>query len=67
MIVPVARQLNIEPGLTDQTNINLTLFNTTLDTANTQVELECSWAVIEHDISVRERWDARKRHNQNLP
>jgi hypothetical protein len=47
MTVPLARQPNIEPGLTDQTNIALTLFNTILETANTQVELERSWAVIE--------------------
>jgi hypothetical protein len=67
MIVPVARQPNIEPGLTDQTNIVLTLFNTILETANTQVDIERSWAVIEQDISVRERWEARKRQLQNLP
>ena len=51
MTVPVARQPNIEPGLQDQTNIALNLFNTILDTANTRVELNHSWASIERDIS----------------
>jgi hypothetical protein len=44
MTVPVARQPNIEPRLTDQTSIMLTLFNTILETATTRVELERSWA-----------------------
>ena len=52
MNVPVTRQPNIEPGLTDQTNIALTLFNTILKTVTTRVELERSWATIKHDISV---------------
>ena len=39
MIVPVARQPNIEPDLQDQTNIALNLFNTILDTANTRLSL----------------------------
>jgi hypothetical protein len=47
MIVPVARQPNIEPDLQDQTKIALNLFNTILDTANTRVELNHSWATIE--------------------
>jgi hypothetical protein len=47
MTVPVARQPNIEPGLQDQTNIALNLFNTILDTANTRAELNHSWAAIE--------------------
>jgi hypothetical protein len=47
MTVPVARNPNIELGFKDQTSITLTLFNTILDTANTRVEIECSWAVIE--------------------
>jgi hypothetical protein len=42
MIVPVVRQPNIEPSLSDQTNIALNLFYTILNTATTQVELECS-------------------------
>jgi hypothetical protein len=65
MTVPVTRQPNIEPSLRDQTSIALTLFNTILETANTQVELERSWAVIEQDISVRERWEARQRQPRN--
>jgi hypothetical protein len=52
MIVPVTRQPNIEPGLSDQTSIALNLFNTILQTTNNQVELERSWAVIERDISI---------------
>jgi hypothetical protein len=67
MTVPVARQPNIEPGLNDQTNIALTLFNTILETTNTRVEIERSWAVIEQDISVRERWEARQRQLRNQP
>jgi len=55
MTVPIAKKPNIKPSLKDQTNISLTLFNTILETANTQVELERSWAVIEQDISVQER------------
>jgi hypothetical protein len=47
MSVPVARKPNIEPGLQDQTNIALNLFNTILDTANTRVELNHSWEAIE--------------------
>ena len=47
MTVPIARHPNIQPGLTDQTNIALNLFNTILETTTTQVELERSWAVIE--------------------
>jgi hypothetical protein len=65
MTVPVARQPNIEPGLKDQTNIALTLFNTILETANTRVELERSWEAIEQDISVQERWEARQRQPRN--
>ena len=53
MIVPVTRQLDIEPGLSDQTSIALNLFNTILLTENNRVELEHSWAVIERDISSR--------------
>jgi hypothetical protein len=47
MSEPIARQPNIEPDLQDQTNIALNLFNTILDTANTHVELNHSWAAIE--------------------
>ena len=65
MIVPVARHPNIEPDLKDHTNIALTLFNTILETANTWVELECSWVAIEQDISVQECWEARQRQPRN--
>jgi hypothetical protein len=67
MTVPVARQPNIEPGLQDQTNIALNLFNTILDTANTRAELNRSWAAIEQDISAQERWEARHRQLRNQP
>jgi hypothetical protein len=65
MTVPVARKPNIEPSLKDHTRIALTLFNTILETANTRVELERSWAVIEQDRSVRERWEARQGQPRN--
>ena len=65
MNVPVARKPNIEPSLKDQTIIALTLFNTILETANTRDELERSWAVIEQDISVQERWEAKQRKPRN--
>ena len=61
MTVLVTRQPNIGNGIDDQTNITLTLFNTILETASTCVELEHSWEVIERDISIRERWEAKKR------
>ena len=61
MTVPITRQPNIGNGLDDQTNIALTLFNIILETASTQAELERSWKVIERDISIHERWEARKR------
>jgi hypothetical protein len=67
MTVHVARQPNIAPGLTDQTNISLTLFNTILEIATTRVELERSWAAIEHDISIQERLEARQRQLRNQP
>jgi hypothetical protein len=65
MNVPIARQPNIEPGLQDQTNIALNLFNTILDTTNTQAELNHSWETIERDISAQERWEARRRQPRN--
>jgi hypothetical protein len=52
MTVPVIRQPNIEPGLSDQTHITLNLFDTILKTATTRVELEHSWVVIERDINI---------------
>jgi hypothetical protein len=60
MTVPVARQPNIEPGLSDQTNITLNLFDTILKTTTTRVELECSWATIERDISIQEQLEERQ-------
>jgi hypothetical protein len=67
MTVPVARQPNIAPGLTDQTSIALTLFNTILETTTTRVELERSWEAIEHDISNQEQLEARQRQLRNQP
>jgi hypothetical protein len=51
---PVARKPNIEPGLSDQTNIALNLLNTILQTTNNWVDLERSWEAIERDISIQE-------------
>ena len=65
MTMPIARQPNIEPSLSDQTNIALNLFDTILKTAITQVELERSWATIERDISIQERLEARQRQLRN--
>jgi hypothetical protein len=65
MIVPNTRHPNIEPGLINQTSIALNLFNTILQTTNTRVELECSWAVIERDIDIQEQWEARQRQLRN--
>jgi hypothetical protein len=67
MTVPVTRQPNIEPDLSDQTSIALNLFNTILQTTNTRVELERSWAAIERDISIQEHWEARQRQLRNQP
>jgi hypothetical protein len=67
MIVPVTRQANKEPGLSDQTSIALNLFNTILQTTNTWVDLERSWAAIERDISIQEQWEARQRQLRNQP
>ena len=52
MTVPNGRQPNVEPSLQDQTNIALNLFNTILQTATNRTELERSWVVIEHDITI---------------
>ena len=54
MTVPVTRKTNIELSLKDQTSIALNLFNTILETANTQADLERLWVVFEQDISVWE-------------
>jgi hypothetical protein len=67
MIVPIARQPNIEPGLQDHTSIALNLFNIILYIANTQVQLNRSWVAIEQDIIFQERWEARKRQPMNQP
>jgi hypothetical protein len=59
MTVPDCRQPNVEPSLQDQTSIALNLFNTILQTATNRTELERSWAVIEHDITIQEQQEAR--------
>ena len=65
MTVPNNRQPKVEPGLHDQTNISLNLFNTILQTTTNRVELERSWATIERDISIQEQWEARQRQLRN--
>jgi hypothetical protein len=55
MTVPAVIQPNIQLGISDQTNIALNLFSTTLRTANTREELERSWVAIEQDIAIQER------------
>ena len=67
MTVPVTRQPNKEPGLSDQTSIVLNLFNTILQITNTWVELEISWVAIERDISIQEQWEARQSQLKNQP
>jgi hypothetical protein len=67
MTVPIVRQPNVEPGLSDQANIALNLFDTILKTATTRVELEHSWAAIEWDISIQEHLEARQRQLRNQP
>ena len=64
MIVPIARQPNIELDLQDKTRIALNLFNTILDTANTRAELNHSWVAIER-ISAQERLESRCRQPRN--
>jgi hypothetical protein len=54
MTVPIPTQLNIEPGLSNQTHIALNLFDIILKIATTRVELERSWAAIEQDITIQE-------------
>jgi hypothetical protein len=65
MTVPVATQPNIQPGLSNQIHITLNLFDTILKTANTQEELERSWAAIEQDIATQEQLEARQRERRN--
>jgi hypothetical protein len=67
MTVPVVRQPNIEPGLSDQTSITLNLFDTILKTAITRTELERSWAAIERDINIQEYLEARQRQLRDRP
>jgi hypothetical protein len=67
MTVPIVRQPNIEPSLSDQTHIALNLFDTILKTTNTRVELERSWAAIERDINIQEQLEARQRQPGNQP
>jgi hypothetical protein len=67
MTVPVTRQPNKEHVLSDQTSIALNIFNTILQTTNTRVELERSWATIERNISIQEQWEARQRQLRNQP
>jgi hypothetical protein len=61
MTVPVTRQPNIQPGLSDQTHIALNIFDTIFETTTTQVELECLWAAIERDINIQEQLEARQQ------
>jgi hypothetical protein len=67
MTVPVVRQPNIEPDLSDQTHIALNLFDTILKIATTRVELEDSWAAIEQDINIQEQLEARQQQPINQP
>jgi hypothetical protein len=67
MTVPVPTQPNIEPGLSNKTHIALNLFDTILKIATTRVELEHSWAAIEHDITIQEQLEDRQRQCRNLP
>jgi hypothetical protein len=65
MTVSYTKKPNIKHGIKDQINIALNLFNTIIETANTQDELERSLEVIEQDISICEHWEARKRKPRN--
>jgi hypothetical protein len=67
MTVPMARQPNIEPSLSDQTSLALNLFDTILKTATTRAELEHSWVAIERDINIQEQLEARPRQLRNHP
>jgi hypothetical protein len=66
MTVPTVTQPNIQPEISDQRHIALSLFDTILRTANTREELERSWAAIEQDIATREQLEARQREHRNL-
>jgi hypothetical protein len=67
MTIPVVRNPNIEPGLTDQTYIALNIFETILKTSNTWIELEFSWVAIERDINIQEQLESRQRQPRNQP
>ena len=67
MTVPIVRQPNIEPGLSDQTSITLNLFDTILKVVTDWIELERSWAAIEQDIDIQEYLEARKRQLRDWP
>jgi len=67
MIVPIVRQPNIEPGLLDQTNITLNLFDTIINIVTTRTELEGSWAAIKWDIGIQEYLEARQRQLRDWP
>ena len=58
-------QPNIQLGISDQTHIALSLFSTTVRTANTREELERSWTAIEQDIATQEQLEARQRERRN--
>ena len=60
MTAPAVIQPNIQLEISDQTNIALNLFSTTLRTANTREELEHSWAAVEQDIATQEQLEARR-------
>jgi hypothetical protein len=60
MTVPTTTQPNIQLGLSNQIHIALNLFDTILKTANTQEELERSWAAIEQDIANQEQLEDRQ-------
>ena len=66
MTVPAATQPNIQPRLSNQIHIALNLFDIILKTANTQEELQRSWASIEQDITTQEQLEARQRERRNL-
>jgi hypothetical protein len=66
MTAPAVIQPNIQLGISDQTNIALSLFSTTLRTANTREELERSWAAIEQDIATQEQLEARRNVNAGI-
>ena len=65
MTVPTVIQPNIQLRISDQTNIALNIFSTTLRTANTREELERSRAAIERDIATQEQLEARQRERRN--